>query len=132
MVMLQPDFVYGVVRKSLVLGAISAIITLLAVSAKFALAVAIGTAVSAINLRFVALSIKKMFEHGREGSASATSWSILLSLKMLILIAIIWVLISRWNVDAVGFVFGFSLFMPAIGWQMWASDSDGSEEDSEI
>lgn len=130
--MLQPDFVYGVVRRSLVLGAIAALVTLYAVSAKFAAAVAIGTGLSAINLRFVALSIKKMFDNGREGSASATRWSILLSLKMLVLIAIIWLLITRWNVDAVGFVFGFSLFMPAIGWQLWASDPDGSEEDSEF
>lgn len=129
--MLQTDFVYGMVRKSLVLGAILALVMLFAVSAKVAAAVVVGTLVSAINLRVVALSIKKMFDAGRDGSASATAWSMLLATKMLVLIGVIWVLITKLEVDAVGFVFGFSLFMPAMGWQMLVSKPDGSEQDSE-
>jgi hypothetical protein len=131
MVMLEPEFLYGVVRKSLLLGFVAAAVTLFTVSAEFAGAVAIGTLVSAINLRIVAYSIKRMLEAGRDGGTSANAWSLLLAGKMLVLIAVVWCLIAYVNVNAVGFVFGFSLFMPAIGVQVVTSKPNGSEEDSE-
>lgn len=131
MVMLQPEFVYGVVRRTLVLGAISALVMLLAVSVEVAVAVVVGTLVSAINLRVVALSIKKMLEAGRDGGTSSAAWTLLLSTKMLVLIGIVWVLITIAEVNAVGFVFGFSLFMPAIGWQLVSAKPDSSENDSD-
>ncbi len=131
--MLQPDFVYGVVRRSLVLGALAALVMLLTVSAQVAGAVVIGTLVSAINLRVVALSIHKMFDAGRDGGTSPVGWTILLTLKMLLLIGVVWYLITAVEVDAVGFVFGFSTFLPAIGWQLLVTKPDESEaeEDSE-
>lgn len=131
MVMLQPEFVYGVVRRSLVLGAISALIMLFAVSVEMAVAVVVGTLVSAINLRVMILSIKKMFEAGRDGGTSSVAWTLLLATKMLVLIGLVWVLITVVEVNAVGFVFGFSLFMPAIGWQLLVAKPNPSEEDSE-
>jgi len=131
MVMLQPDFVYGVVRRSLALGAIAALISLFAASSEVAGAVVIGTLVSAINLRVVALSVKRMLEAGRDGNASSAFWTMVLAGKMFVLIAVVWVLIAYVEVDAVGFVFGFSLFMPAIGWQMLVSKPDESEEHSD-
>lgn len=130
--MLNPDYVYGVIRKSVVLGAIAALVSLFAVSVLFAEAVVIGTLVSAINLRVLAFSMKKMLEAGLDGGTSAGGWSLLLAMKMLVLIGVIWILITVVNVNAVGFVFGFSLFMPAIGWQMLVSKPDGSEDDSEV
>jgi small-conductance mechanosensitive channel len=131
MVMVKPDFVYGVVWKSLLLGAIAAIVMLFAVSAEVAGAVVIGTLVSAINLRVVTLSIKKMLEAGLDGGTSATGWTILLALKMFVLIGVIWILITAVEVDAVGFVFGFSLFLPSIMWQVLVDKPDESELGSE-
>ena len=127
--MLQPDFVNGVVWKSLVLGAIAALVILVAASVEVAVAVVIGTLVSAINLRVVALSVKKMLDAGLDGGASAAGWSFLLTAKMLVLIGVIWALITVVEVDAIGFVFGFSLFMPAIGWQLLVAKPDTSEDD---
>ena len=129
MVMLQTDFVYGVVRRTLLLGAISAFITFFAVSASFAMAVMIGTLVSSINLRVTAWSIKKMLDAARDGAAAA-AWSMIIVSKLFVLVGVIWVLIAQVEVDAVAFVFGFSLFMPAIGWQM-LSEPDSSERDSD-
>lgn len=131
MVMLKPDFVYGMVWKSLVLGAIAALVMLFAVSAEVAGAVVIGTLVSAINLRVVILSIKKMLAAGLDGGTSAVGWTLLLALKMFVLIGVVWLLITVAEVDAMGFVFGFSLFLPAIGWQVVVEKPDESELDSE-
>lgn len=121
MAMLEPNFVYGVIRKSLILGGVGAIVGYLVASGAFAAAVAIGALVTAINLRTVAWAIKKMFESGRDGNASAVGWSLLLGLKMMLLIALVWVLLAYVNVNAVGFAIGLSLFMPAIGWQLLTS-----------
>ena len=129
MVMLQPKFVYGVGRKSIALGFVAAIVGFMAVSASFALAVVIGTVVSTINVRIVAIGIDKMLRAAEEEDVSARAWSILLAFKMFALIALIWVLIARAGVDAVGFVFGFSLFMPAVGWQLLV---DNPNEDAEL
>lgn len=129
MVMIQPDFIYGVVRKSLVLGVIAALVMLLLVSVEVAEAVVVGTLVSAANIRLVALSIKKMFDRARDGKASAVFWALLLTFKMLMLVVLIWVLFTYAKLNAVGFVFGFSLFMPAIFWQMLVTEPDDSEDD---
>jgi small-conductance mechanosensitive channel len=88
------------------------------VSASFASAVVIGSLVTAINLRTAAWAMKKMFESGRDGKPSAMGWSLLLAVKLVVLIAVVWVLLAYVNVNAVGFAIGLSLFMPAIGWQM--------------
>ena len=129
MVMLQPDFMYGVVRRTLLLGVLAALIILFTVSVEVAEAVVVGTLVSATNLRVVTASIKKMFDRGREGKASATIWTLVLVAKMLLLVALIWVLITRVELNAVGFVFGFSIFLPAIFWQLLVSGPDDSEDD---
>lgn len=129
MVMIEPDFVFGVVRKSLFLGAAAVLGALLAVSAEVALAVAIGTVVSSINLCVMAWTIKKMLDAGRDGGTSATAWGLLLTLKMLVLIGFIWWLIAYVNVNAVGFTVGFSLFMPAIGWQILVSEPPAEMKD---
>lgn len=131
MVMLEPSFAYGVVRKSLLLGLFTALVTLFAVSAEFAAAVTIGTLVSSINLRTVAWVIKKMIDAARDGGTSSTKWSLLLAGKMLLLIALIWVLIAYVDVNAVGFVFGFSSFLPAIGWQVVVSEPNVPDDESE-
>jgi hypothetical protein len=132
MVMIEPEFVYGVVRKSLFLGMAVVLGTLLAVSENFAVAVAIGTVLSAINLRVMAWTIKKMLDAGRDGGTSAGAWGVLLTLKMLVLIGIIWWLIAHVNVNAVGFTVGFSLFMPAIGWQMLVAEPPGGSENDSV
>jgi hypothetical protein len=118
-----------VVRKSLFLGVAVVLVTLLAVSADVAWAVAIGTVVSAINLRVMTWTIKKMLDAGREGGTSAGAWGMLLTLKMLVLIGVIWWLIAHVDVNAVGFTVGFSLFMPAIGWQVLVARPPGETDD---
>ncbi len=118
MAMLAPSFVYGVINKSLILGALVALVGFFSVSAGFAGAVLIGTLMTAVNMRTVAWAMSKMLEAGREGKTASAGWSLLLAVKMLLLIGSIWVLVAYVNVNAAGFAIGFSLFMPAIGWQM--------------
>lgn len=131
MVMLEPEFVYGMVRKAFLLGIAFAAAAFFGLSADVAAAILIGTLVSTINLRVMAWSIRKMFDAIKEGRGNSTWYALLLVAKMLLLIAAIWVLIAYADVDPMGFAFGFSLFMPAIGWQMWASRSDESDMTSD-
>lgn len=126
MAMIAPGFVYGVIRKTLALGALTSLIGFFLASKEFAAAVVIGTLVTAVNLRTVAWATKRLLDPERDGK-SATGWSLLLAGKMLVLIAVIWCLIAYVNVDVVGFAIGFSLFMPAIGWQIVVAKPEEEE-----
>ena len=129
MVMVEPRFLYAVISKTLILGGLAAIIGYIAASASFAVAVVIGAVITAINMRTVTWAMQKMLEAGREGKGSAAAWSLLLAAKMLVLIGVIWMLITRADVNAVGFAIGFSLFMPAIGWQMVVAKPEEQESE---
>ena len=129
MAMIAPGFVYGVIRKTLTLGALTSLVGLFMASANFAAAVVIGTLVTAINLWTVAWATKRLLDPDR-GRKSSTMWSLIFAAKMIVLIAVIWCLIAYVDVDAVGFAIGFSLFMPAIAWQivMARPEEDESEK----
>lgn len=125
MVMLQPEFVHGVVRRTVVLGLASALVLFWAMSAQVAIAVVVGTLVSAVNLLALTWSIKKVLQQVVEGSVAAV-WPFLIVAKMLGLVAAIWVLLTVAKLNAVGFVFGFSAFLPAIFWQLWVVGPEGA------
>lgn len=136
MAVIEPNFIYGVIRKSLAVGAIAATIGWLAMgTVELGLAVLVGTLISALNLRTVAWAIRKMLEAGRDGDETAGAWTLVLAGKLLALIASVWVLIAYAGVDAVGFALGFSSFLPAIGWQMLVSSpyrDDEADTDEEV
>lgn len=128
MASLERAFIEGLVLKTAVLGIIAAFITFWFADFHLAQSVLVGAAVSAINLRFVQWISKKLIDGAKEGQAAPALWGVLLVLKMTVLFGVIWLLVVEFGYDAIGFIIGFSSFLPAIGWQAWAlRDEDSSQ-----
>jgi len=117
---LERAFIERLVLKTFILGLFASVAAALLTDLHFAQSVLVGALISAINLRFVQWISKKLIEGATEGSTSPVLWSFLLVAKMTILFGVIWLLVVEFGFDAVGFVLGFSSFLPAIGWQAWA------------
>ena len=117
-------FIDGLSKKTLILGGILAGVLGVLVGPWMALSTAIGAATAFSNLYFIRWVSHKMVERAKAGNTSVSPWSAIIVLKMLILFGLVWYLIARLGIDAPGFVAGFSAFLPAIGWQVWASRDD--------
>lgn len=128
MASLERAFIEGLVLKTAVLGILAALGALWLADVHFAQSVLVGAAVSAINLRFVQWVSKKLIDDSKEGSVNPGVWGGLLVLKMTVLFGVIWLLVVELGFDAIGFIIGFSSFLPAIGWQAWALRDEESSQ----
>lgn len=124
---LERAFIKGLVLKTLVLGIAASLAALGLAEMHLAQSVLIGTVVSVLNLRFVQWISQKLVDSAKEGSVHPGLWAALLVLKMTLLFFVIWLIVVEFGFDAIGFVIGFSSFLPAIGWQAWAMRDDESQ-----
>lgn len=131
MAQLEVRFIHGVVWKTLILGVVAVVVSGLWLGSAMAVSVLSGTVVAALNLRFVAWLSQKMIGRAKKGNTNSTAWAMLLLVKMFVLFGLIFVLIALLDVDAIGFVTGFSLFLPAIAWQAALGGSDGTQDSEE-
>ena len=130
MAKLELDVIRAVVRKTFIIGLVALGLAWWYAGATLAIAVGVGVLVAASNLLFVAWLSKKVIGDG-EGVAGKGAWMALSTLKMALLFGLVWFLIARLQLDAVGFVIGFSCFLPAIVWQAVDSfDVDASDPDA--
>jgi hypothetical protein len=127
---LELRFIRGVMFKTLILGSLFSLASLL-ISTWFALSTLVGVVVATANLRFVEWISNKLITVAKAGKTSPTPWSMLLIVKLFAIFALIWVLLAYFKLDAAGFSVGFSSFLPAIVWQaILAKDDDSSEPDN--
>ena len=117
-------FIDGLIRKTLILGFFLIVALGLFAGYWMALSTIAGVATAWSNLTFVRWISKKMVDRAKGGNPSLWPWSALLLLKMVFLFGLVWYLIARIGIDALGFAAGFSVFLPAIGWQVWDSRND--------
>ncbi len=122
----ETSFIKGLILKSLVIGAVIAFVAQIWMGTWIAVSVAFGASVATLNLLTVSFVGKRILKAGEQGRTSGTVWALLLVLKMLVLFGAIFYLIVRLELDAIGFVAGFSVFLPAIAWQAAISYDDTS------
>lgn len=116
---LDPRFLNGMIVKTAILGLILTLVSLFSgffSNFHLAISIFIGATLAAVNLWIFTVAMAILME----GKRSQLTWSFLLFGKMITLIALIWFLIGIVNINALGFAFGFSLFLPAMFWQMIA------------
>lgn len=118
---IDPRFLNSVILKTAIIGVLLAAVCSFTLSTAIGIGVAVGAAVSVLNLRFVVWALGKLFDATRDIGGSPLVWTILLGFKMAILMGIIWILLSTFSVNAVGFTIGFSAFLPAMLWQTFAN-----------
>ena len=116
---IDPRFLNGMIVKISLLGLVASLGFGFLLDPKLGVGIFAGTAVSVLNLRAFVWTITKLVQ-GQKESKSQLFWSFLLGSKMMILIGTIWFLISVVDLSVVGLVFGFSLFLPSMVWQLIA------------
>jgi hypothetical protein len=127
---LELDVIRAVVRKTFIIGLVALSFSWWYAGATLGIAVVFGVVVAASNLLFVAWLSKKVIGDGA-GLVGKGGWMVLSVLKMSILFGLVWLLIARLELDAIGFVIGFSCFLPAMVWQALDSfDVDTSDPDA--
>lgn len=125
---LEIDVIRAIIGKTFVVGVILCAGAWWFAGWPFAVAVAVGVAVAALNLAFVAWLSKKLIGKGHGGPVGKAGYVAFSLLKMAALFGVVWYLIVRVGLDAIGFVTGFSSFLPAIVWQA-ATSFDGEPSD---
>lgn len=123
---LEDQFVRGLVWKTFFLGAALGAGTGWAVSWPFAGAVGLGTLVSGFNLRVVGWVSRKLIQAALSGDSRVPKWSFLIAVKLLILFALTYLVVIVLEADPIGYVAGYSSFLPALLWQ--AATVAGSDE----
>lgn len=110
-------FVDGLFWKTLAIGIVAVLIAWPVASWHVAWSVALGMAISAANMRVVALVSRKMVNVAQTGSTGSTKWTVVLLVKLLLLFVLTYLVIIRLGAHVIGFVVGFSAFLPAAAWQ---------------
>ncbi|MGM0556613.1 MAG: hypothetical protein ACQEVA_09580 [Myxococcota bacterium] len=131
MASLENQFVMGLFWKTLLLGCVAILASGFLVSWPFGGAVAMGVLVSGLNLRVVGWVSRKMAEAALEGDKGVTKWTLLLVVKLLFLFVLTYLAVIVLGADAVGYVIGYSTFLPAIFWQSAVYIRNLPEEDDE-
>lgn len=129
---LELDVIRAIIRKTLIIGAVVWAGSWFYAGFEFAVAVAAGVAVASLNLAFVAWLSKKVVGANKEGQVGKSGWTVLSLLKMAALFGVVWLLIARLGLDAIGFVAGFTSFLPAIVWQAVISNDDDSSDSGTV
>jgi hypothetical protein len=134
MASLENKFVQGLFWKTLILGLVAILVCGLWVSWAFGGAVALGVLVSGFNLRVVGWVSRKMAEAAMAGDKGVTKWTLLLVIKLLLLFVLTYLIVIVLGADAVGFVVGYSTFLPAIFWQaaVFVRELDDEDEQTDV
>lgn len=133
MASLENEFVTGLFWKTILLGVVAIVASGILVSWAFGGAVAMGVLVSGFNLRVVGWVSRKMAEAALAGDEGVTKWTLLLVVKLLLLFVLTYLIVIVLGADAVGYVVGYSSFLPAIFWQaaMTLREQDDDEDDEQ-
>lgn len=131
MATLDRSFVDGVFWRMLLLGALLALITAWAVSARFGYSMALGTLTSALSLRVTAFVVAKMVKGAIDGNPGASGWAVVLAFKLAILFFAIWFCLSTLSAHAVGFILGYKVLLPALAWQAFRTRRDRRTSDDD-
>lgn len=117
MTTLESRFVDALVWKTIILGVAFAALGWMIFTAQFAAAILLGMLVSAFNLRVVAWVGRKMVRAAQSGQTSTSMWTAVLLVKLLLLFVLTYIFVAVVRADVIGYVIGYSSFLPAIGWQ---------------
>ena len=131
MATLENKFVDGLFWKTLLLGVVAILASGFGVSWAFGGAVALGVLVSGFNLRVVGWVSRKMAEAALAGDKGVTKWTFLLVVKLLVLFVLTYLIVIVLGADAVGFVVGYSSFLPAMVWQALVFEPEPTDEDDQ-
>ncbi|QDG50826.1 hypothetical protein FIV42_08800 [Persicimonas caeni] len=118
MTSLETKFVDGLFWKTLIIGAVSALIGWWVMSVHFAGSVGLGVLVGAFNLRVVSWISRKILQAGAQGSTSSAFWSLLLVIKLFVLFVLTFVFVIIVGANVFGYIIGYSTFLLAIVWQL--------------
>jgi hypothetical protein len=125
-------FVKGVVRKNVVAGLCLSAILAYMVSVDFAVAALVGSIVASANLVLGAWTTLRIIESGQQESAvGAGGWAVLLIGKLGALFGVVWWLIAKLELDALGFSVGFGSFLLAVLWQTATAPPGGQTKDND-
>lgn len=127
MTSLETKFVDGLFWKTLIIGALAALIGWWTMSVHFAGSVLLGVLVSAFNLRVVAWISRKMVKSAVKGHTSSAGWSVLLVIKLLLLFVLTFVFIIVVGANVFGYIIGYSTFLLAMVWQLAMHLARGEE-----
>lgn len=133
MATLEPHFVDGLIVKTLIIGVVASALGWWFGSLFFGGSILLGVLVSVFNLRALVWIGNGMVRSATAGNTSASLWSILLVIKLLLLFVITFVCIQLVGADAVGYTIGYSTFLLALLWQAGAhtlrqGDDDGLQD----
>lgn len=117
MTTLESRFVDALVWKTIILGVAFAVLGWMIFTAQFAAAILLGMLVSAFNLRVVAWVSRKMVRAAQNGQTNTSMWSAVLLVKLFLLFVLTYIFLAVVRADVIGYVIGYSSFLPAIGWQ---------------
>jgi hypothetical protein len=128
---LEYDVILAIIGKTFIIGLLAFAGGWWFAGGSIALAIGVGAIVAAANLYFVAWLIEKVIGDDGKGVVGKGGYMILSTIKMTLLFGLVWFLIARLGLSAVGFAIGFSCFLPAMVWQALVSfDVDTSDSDA--
>lgn len=130
MMNVENQFVDGLVRKTFALGLAAAAIAAVTMTWAMAGAIVLGAFISAFNLRAAGWIAQKMADSAKRGNTGTTRWVMVLVFKMILLFVLTFVAIVLVGANPIGYVIGYSVFLPAIGWE-FAGYVDRLEEDEQ-
>ncbi|MFU8802745.1 MAG: ATP synthase subunit I [Bradymonadaceae bacterium] len=124
-------FVDGLFWKIVGIGSVASAAAYWLVTREFAASVLLGTVVTAINFRVVAFAARKMLANAADGAGSGGVWSVILGVKLILLFVLTYWCIVVLGADVIGFIIGYSVFLPAMTWQslIYASTLREEEDD---
>jgi small-conductance mechanosensitive channel len=127
-------YVDGIFWKIVGLGAIASAIGFVALSKHFAASVLLGTVITAVNFRVIAFGARKLLAGAAEKKRSAMIWPVILGAKIIALFAFTYWSIIVLGADVVGFVIGYSVFIPALIWQtiLYAHRLEAEVDEEEV
>lgn len=117
MTTLDRSFVDGVFWRMIAIGAVLALITALAIDLRFGWSLAVGAVVGAGSLRVTTVAVERIFRAAIDGDQPGGVWAVVVGLKLLALLAVVFVVLAIFRANAIAFVIGFKMIFPALAWQ---------------
>jgi len=124
----EDGFIRGAMSNTAVVGCLASVVAFLVEGPWFGMSVTIGMVVAISNLWVVMWVSQKVIKSGLAGHTSSAPWSLLLVLKFFAIFGLIGLLLVVVKIDAIGFVTGFSSFLPALTWQAVIDRDDDSSD----
>ena len=113
--MIDRRFVRGLVLKASILGVVATGLSAFFWSTSVALGIFAGCGVTVANFAMFSWTIGRLLEAAKRGESTAV-YGVLLAAKTVLLLAGVWWLLG--TIDPLGFALGFSVFLPAMIWQV--------------